>query len=127
MKDYVIYVGKKFGAEKDKEFAESDIFVFPTYYINETFGLVILEAMQQSTPVITTDVGGIPDIVIDGKTGLLVKQQDSSALAEKIKLLIDNKSLREELGKAGFEHFKQNFNIHKFESKMLSILSKDSF
>ena len=127
LKDYVIYVGKKFGAEKDKEFAESDIFVFPTYYINETFGLVILEAMQQSTPVITTDVGGIPDIVIDGKTGLLVKQQDSSALAEKIKLLIDNKSLREELGKAGFEHFKQNFNIHKFESKMLSIISKDSF
>lgn len=125
--DYVIYAGKKFGAEKDKEFAESDIFVFPTFYDNECFPLVLLEALQHKAPIISTSEGGIPDIIIDRKTGLISKQQDSSDLAKKIKLLIDNKSLREELGKAGFEHFKQNFNIHKFETKMLSILSKDSF
>lgn len=65
----VVYVGKKYGNEKDEFFRKSDIFAFPTYYEYETFGLVNLEAMQFCLPIVSTFEGGIPDVVEDGTTG----------------------------------------------------------
>jgi glycosyltransferase involved in cell wall biosynthesis len=117
----VTYVGKKFGAEKIPVFLNADIFAFPTYY--ETFGLVNLEAMQYELPVISTFEGGIPDIVIDGITGFLVRQKDSYALAEKLELLIHNKNLREKMGKKGKMHYQENFTLKHFENKMNKILN----
>jgi glycosyltransferase involved in cell wall biosynthesis len=116
------YVGKKYGREKEAIFSVSDIFVFPTYY--ETFGLVNLEAMQFSLPVVSTVEGGIPDIVEDGVTGYLVPQKDVNALAEKLKVLICNPKLRKQMGLAGRIKYKQYFTLKIFESRLKNILNE---
>lgn len=88
--NYVNYLGKKYGDEKSEILASSDIFVFPTCYPNECFPLVLLEAMQYEIPVVTTDEGGITDVVLDGVNGLICRKHDSKDLANKIGLLLDN-------------------------------------
>ncbi len=64
---------------------DAAIFVLPSYY--EAFGLVLLDAMAQGTPVVATRVGGIPEFVEDGKVGRLVPPHDDSALAEALRAL----------------------------------------
>ena len=121
LSEQVKYVGKKYGSDKEEAYVKSDIFVFPTYYNLETFGLVNLEAMQHSLPVISTPEGGIPDVVENGVTGYLVPQKNVIALAEKIAYLILNPQLREKMGKAGREKYEKEFTLEIFENKLLSI------
>ena len=80
LSEFAIYLGKKYGEEKNEEYAKSDIFVFPTFYPNECFPLVLLEAMQQGLPCISTNEGGIASIIDDGKTGFLVEKQKACAV-----------------------------------------------
>jgi glycosyltransferase involved in cell wall biosynthesis len=119
--DYVEYHGAKYGNEKLLYITLSDIFVSPTY--DDCFPLTLVEAMQHSLPVISTFEGGIPDIVINGKTGFLCQQQDAQELADKIQILIEDKDLRVKMGKNGYGHYKNNFTLKHFESNLLKILS----
>jgi len=68
-----------------QEMARHDVLVFPSLF--EGFGLVILEAMAQGTPVITTAHTGGPDVISDGEDGFLVPIRDATAIAEKLALL----------------------------------------
>ena len=122
LSDKIFAHGKKYNKDKFEFFDNADIFVFPTYYHNETFGLVILEAMQAKLPVISTFEGGIPDVVLNEKTGILIENKDSTKLAEKLKLLIDHPEMRKEMGEAGRKHYEENFTLQKFEHTMISIL-----
>ncbi len=118
----VNYLGKKFGMAKQEIFESTDIFVFPTFYSNECFPLVLLEAMSASLPIVSTFEGGIPDIVEDGTTGYLVHQKDAEALVEKLVVLINNPDLRERMGKAGREKYENEFTLNVFENRMTEIL-----
>ena len=120
-----IYWGKKFGSDKDAFFRNADIFVFPTYYPNECFPLVLLEAMQQGLPCISTPEGAISSIIEDGKTGLLVKRQDANDLSKKIAWMIEHITERKIMGRNGSERYRGLFTIEKFESGMNSILLKE--
>tara|TARA_B100000809_G_scaffold225176_1_gene235954 strand:- start:8821 stop:9918 length:1098 start_codon:yes stop_codon:yes gene_type:complete len=124
LKSEVSYVGKKYGKDKYIYMLESDIFVFPTYYSNETFGLVNLEAMQARLPVVSTDEGGIPDVVVDGVTGFIIPKRNPIALAEKLEMLIQNPKLRLEMGEAGYKKYKKEFTLEVFEQKLSNILHK---
>lgn len=73
-------------------YSKSHIFVLPT--LKETFGIVLIEAMHYSLPIITTQVGAIPELVIDGENGLLVPPRNSQALADAISKLIDSREIR---------------------------------
>lgn len=75
----------------------SDIFVLPS--ISEGFPLVILEAMASGLPIITTNVRGLPEIVIDHENGLMVKSKSPNDLADKILEIIHDDKLREEITK----------------------------
>jgi glycosyltransferase involved in cell wall biosynthesis len=81
--------------------ADADFFVGPsiTTSLNESegFGLVFLEALAAGLVVIGTNVGGIPEIVIDGKTGVLIEEKSSLAIVDAVMLLIRNDELREKL------------------------------
>ena len=121
---FVFYQGRKYGKEKYKAFEMSDIFVFPTFYDNETFGLVNLEAMAHRLPIVTTDEGGIPDVVIDGKNGLISKRKDSESLANCISCLLDDEMLRQKMGETGFKMLMEKFTEVKFEQRMLEYLQK---
>ena len=124
LENHVQYLGKLYGEHKTKVFASSDVFVLPTFYPNECFPLVLLEAMQNSMPIISTFEGGIPDIVQEGVTGLLVKQKDTKSLAEQLEVLIKNSNLRANMGFAAKAKFDQEYTLPLFEKRFANILTK---
>lgn len=126
LENEISYLGKKYNEEKKSVFLESDIFVFPTYYDNETFGLVNIEAMQANLPVISTPEGGISDVVDDGITGFLVPKKDIDYLAERLEELIINPQKRKEMGQKGFEKFKDSFTLQIFERRFTEIIQEIS-
>lgn len=77
----------------------------------EALGLTLLEAMAAGTPVIGTAVGGIPDAVEDGRTGLLVPSGDAAALADALRRLLDDRGLAERLAAAGREEVERRFSL----------------
>lgn len=119
--DCVKVRGPKYAAEKEHELKTANLFVFPTFYHNECFPLVILEAMQAGLPVISTKEGAIPDIIIDGKTGFLVEQRNARCLADKIKELIKDERLRRDMGIAAKSRFEKNFTLEIFEKRLCEI------
>lgn len=120
LENYVNITGPLYGDDKIQAYKEADIFVFPTY--NETFGIVNLEAMQFSLPVVSTFEGSIPDVVVDNVTGLLAKQEDHVMLAEKIAVLLDNPELGIEMGKKGAARFNEYFTLDHFEKNVNNTL-----
>ncbi|MBI4712555.1 MAG: glycosyltransferase family 4 protein [Planctomycetes bacterium] len=93
-----------------------DIFVLPSLY--EAFGIVLLEAMASAKPVIASRVNGIPEVVVDGKTGLLVPPANPSALSDAIIKLAADKTLAQKMGAAGYERVKDLFTIEQMIGKI---------
>lgn len=122
LSEKVKYLGVKYNEDKEIAFKEADIFVLPTYYSNECFPLVLLEAMKFGLPVISTYEGGIPDIVEDGVTGYLVPQKDVNKLADKLQLLIEDNLLRDRMGSAGRLKYEAQFTFNRFENRMKDLL-----
>jgi glycosyltransferase involved in cell wall biosynthesis len=122
LQNQVEYQGKKYETDKELIFSESDIFIFPTFYSKETFGLVNLEAMQHSLPIISTNEGAIPDVVINGVNGFIVPQQNSKVLANKLEILIKDPELRIKMGLAGKKLYEEKFTLEIFEKRMVEIL-----
>jgi len=120
--DVITYWGAKYGNEKKKFFKNTDVFVFPTY--NETFGIVILEAMMHGLPVISTFEGAIPEIVKNGTSGFLVHQKKVLELAEKLEVLIKDPSLRLKMGHEGKNIYMKKFTIDVFENRLWTILEE---
>lgn len=110
----VQFLGVRTDEAKWKTYAEADIMVFPSFFESESFGRVLIEAMQFELPVVATRWRGIPSIVEDGKSGFLVPIKDSQALAEKIAILLKDPTRREEMGKRGREIFLERFTIERF-------------
>jgi trehalose synthase len=77
----------------------------------EGFGLVITEALWKGTPVVASNVGGIPTQMVDGETGFLLEPLDYDGFAEKIVLLMQDADLRTRLGMQAKEHVRSNFLI----------------
>jgi len=86
-----------------------DIFVLSSDF--EGFGIVLIEAMAAGKPVVATRVGGVPEVVEDGVTGLLVPPRDASALAEAILRLAEDEVLRRKMGEKGKERAISRFDI----------------
>ena len=78
-------------------YAAADVFVLPSMF-QETFGLVVLEAFSAGVPVIAFRSGGVPELVEDGKNGLLVAQGDAEALLGAMRTLLSDADLRARLG-----------------------------
>ncbi|MFQ5909811.1 MAG: glycosyltransferase family 4 protein, partial [Thermoplasmata archaeon] len=82
-----------------------DIFVLPSRM--EGWGLAIMEAMAMRKPVVATRVGGIPELVKDGRTGYLADLGDVLGLSEAIRKLTENPSLREKMGREGRRYVRE--------------------
>lgn len=117
-----VYQGRKYGEEKHEAFEHADVFVFPTYY--ETFGLVNLEAMEHKLPVVTTNEGGITDVVRNGENGLIADRKNSETLADNIEILLDSEDMRHKMGEDGYRKFKEKFTLKAFEQKFVECMHK---
>ena len=117
-----VYHGRKYGKEKEDFLRKASMFVFPTFYFNECFPLVILEAMMYGLPVISTDEGGIKDEVADGVNGFVVKTENTYALADAIQLLLEDSKMRNRMGNEGRRIFLEKFTMRQFEYNMKRIL-----
>ena len=95
----VCFLGEVSHESVPEVLAGIDVFAMPSIY--EGFGVAALEAAAMEVPVVATDVYGIPDVVADGETGLLVRPRDVGALAGALGRLVDDEVLRRRLGQAG--------------------------
>lgn len=103
-----------------EEYARADIFVAPSRY--ESFGLIFLEAMMHGAACVGTRVGGIPEVIEDGATGLLVPPDDPAALAAALCRLVQDSPLRQRLGAAGLAAYRSRFSAAR-----MAELVEDSF
>ena len=117
LNEMVLYLGKKYGEDKNEKYASSDLFVAPS--MNEAFPLVNLEAMEFKLPVIASDVGGVSAEVKDGENGFLCTPGDTDGLTKSIIKILDNSDLRIKMGEDGYRKYKENFTLKAFENKMV--------
>ncbi len=115
--EHVIFAG--FRDDVPQVLSGLDVSVLATNF--EGFGLVIVEAMAQGTPVIATEVGGVTEIIVDQDTGLLHRPADDADLAAKILTLLSDKALAERLAGAGRRLVGDRFTIQGFASNMASL------
>lgn len=100
-------------------FRQADVFIFPSI-CQEAFGMPIAEAMVAEIPVVATQAGAFPELVEDGKTGILVQRSDPDALAEAILKLLADEQLSKSMGKAGCEKAVDLFSFEKIADELLA-------
>jgi glycosyltransferase involved in cell wall biosynthesis len=85
-----------------------DLTVLPS--LQEGFGVVLIESLAQAKPVVATCVGGIPEIVRDGETGILVPSKDAEALERGIRHVLEHPDVAKRLGACGHELVRQKYS-----------------
>jgi glycogen synthase len=136
-REHVILISEMLPRDKVKVlYSHAMVFVCPSLY--EPFGIINLEAMSCETPVVGSAVGGIPEIIVEGKTGYLVPLESVSrtdfnpknplqfqkALAEKVNVLLDNPDLAKEMGKEGRKRVLEKFSWESIAKKTLDFYSE---
>jgi L-malate glycosyltransferase len=86
-----------------------DIYAAPSRLDSESFGVAVIEAGACGLPVVVSDVGGLPEVVVAGETGLVVPRDDVPALQAALKCLVLDPALRERLGAAGRAHVEREY------------------
>jgi len=92
--------------------------------LREGFGLTVSEALWKGTPVVATNVGGIPLQILDGKTGFLARPKDYDAIADRVLQILRDPDLGAELGQAGREHVRKHFLMPRLLLDWLNLLAE---
>jgi len=125
IKDNVFLLGFQPYSVLMEEMKNCHIFMLPSVTAadgdTEGQGTVFLQAQAVGVPVLSTFHNGIPEGVINGKTGYLVEERNSDALSEKLNLLLENPDSWEVMGKAGRENVEENFEVKKQTVKLEKI------
>jgi colanic acid/amylovoran biosynthesis glycosyltransferase len=126
LQDRVALSGAKPQREIRQRLAAASVFVLPSV-VDAHGGMdnlptVITEAMAAGLPVISTDVAGIPEMVVQNETGFLVGPGDAVTLAGAIEKVIDDRSLAQKLGEAGYERAQELFSIEKNVRDLCAII-----
>ena len=127
IKDKTTVISGLSRAELDARFAACDVFIFPSIIDDrgdtEGLGLVAVEAMYHSKPVIASAVGGVLDIIRDNETGYLVPQRDPAALADKILAVKKDYTAALKIAAAGREDALKRFSWESITGKFLQVYS----
>jgi glycosyltransferase involved in cell wall biosynthesis len=99
--------------------AAMDLFVLPS--LNEGMGRVLVEAMAMELPCIASRVSGVPDVVEDGLTGVLVPPRDPQALAREISTLIEHRERAREMGRQGRLKVVPEFSVERMITKLEAV------
>jgi glycosyltransferase involved in cell wall biosynthesis len=124
----VTFHGPAPNEELQRRYAEADIFILPAIVDDrgdtEGLGVVLVEALCFQTPVIASNVGGIPDVIIHERTGLLVPQKDSPALAQAIEQLLSDRALAQSLAEQGLDHATHYFDWERITQLWLKLYAR---
>ncbi len=127
----ITFVGKVPFPEVLKFYDLADVFLhMPIHYFRrshsfchtETMGRSLLEANAAALPIVTTDIGGVSNVVTDGVNGFLVEEEDFRAAGEKL-LLLQDSILREKMGEAGRSMVEEKYSLDKYFSKLQTLLT----
>lgn len=117
----VTFLGWVDHAQLGSYYARARLVVVPSRW-PEPFGMVGLEAMWSSRPVVAFGVGGIPDWLVDGETGFTVPEQDTHAFAQAIDQLLGNDAQAERMGIAGYERARTHYRHEAFLDRTEALL-----
>ncbi len=122
---HVLFTGKLPAAELAREYREANVFVLPAIVDHkgdtEGLGVVLIEAMESGLPVIASDVGGIPDVVVDNVSGLLVPEKSPVALADAIKRLAEDPQLTVQLLEGARNRIAEHFTWDNITKRQIEI------
>lgn len=120
--DVTSFIGKVDHNEVPVELAKLDVYVALSR--EESFGVAVIEAGAVGKPVVVSNVGGLPEVVLDGKTGFIVPPEDPLAASLVIEQLIRDHSLREKIGTAAQLHVSANYNWEVCLENMKNLYSQ---
>ena len=118
------FPGVQIGAEKWEYYRCADIFVFPSFYHSETFGIVLLEAMCFSLPVVASRWRGIPDVVEDGACAILCDPRDVTSCREALLQLVEDSGLRKRMARVARDRYVRYFTVETHRRAMERALSQ---
>lgn len=118
LSNYVFFLGPKLYSEIESYHNMLDIGVYISLF--ESFGVAQLESLACGVPVIASNIGGIPEVVIDGETGFLVPPKNPEKTAGAIMKLVLDKNLRDKMGKKGREFVIANYSWNDCINKLIS-------
>jgi glycosyltransferase involved in cell wall biosynthesis len=124
LEDRAHFTGWEFKLDDIPEvMASLDVFVHCSIR-PEPFGLVLVEAMATGTPLVASCDGGVPEVVINGETGILFPPEDEIALAAAVSLLLSDKGLRVETGRAGRAHVEKYFEVGGYARRVGAVIDQ---
>jgi glycosyltransferase involved in cell wall biosynthesis len=118
------FPGVQIGYGKWEYYRNADIFLFPSFFHSETFGLVLVEAMCFSLPVVATRWSGIPEVVEEGSCAILCEPRDVAGCRDALVQLVNDSSLRKRMGRKARERYLRYFTIGAHRKAMENALSQ---
>lgn len=120
--DRIDWVGRVGHAEVPDELRKMDVYAALSKLDSESFGVAVIEASACGVPVVVSDVGGLPEVVVQDATGFVVPRSDPSAAAQKIELLLYSPEIRERMGGSGRKHVLSHYEWDNCVDRMLEVL-----
>lgn len=117
----------RYGDEKWQEFAEADVFAFPSFYRSENLPLVVIEAMGMSLPIVSTNWRGLPSLVQDGVNGYLSEPRAIEALSDNIVKLASSAALRQQMAEKSREIYLRKFTFRRHLYAISSCLKEANY
>ncbi len=120
--DRIQFVGHVNHAQVPHELAQLDVYVALSR--QESFGVAVIEAGAAARPVVVSDAGGLPEVVLDGVTGLVVPRENPQAAADAIECLLCDADLRQRMGAAARRHVAQHYSWDACVETMLKVYER---
>ncbi|MBA7689291.1 GDP-mannose-dependent alpha-(1-6)-phosphatidylinositol monomannoside mannosyltransferase [subsurface metagenome] len=125
IKNYVKILGAVEQDEILKLYQQAHIFVLPSVTASngdqEGIPVVLMEAQAVGLPIISTYHSGIPEVIMDGKSGFLVPEKDVNALADRLDYLIEHPEIWSEMGRCGRNFVEEKYDIKKLNQQLVEI------
>jgi glycosyltransferase involved in cell wall biosynthesis len=109
-----------YSKDVDSFYTEAVVYLQPS--LIESFGLSVLEAMYYRLPSVVSDIGGLPELIVNGKTGFVVNVEKNEEMVNKVNILLNNRDLRLKIGESAHKVYLDKFSYESWRNNMLSIL-----
>mgnify|MGYP001241815892 CR=1 FL=1 len=119
--DLVSFAGRIPNDEVPRYINKMDVFCVPSTEDSESFGVAAVESMACGVPVVVSNVGGLPEVVVENETGFIVPKENPEQLAKAVIHLLENAELRNKMGQNGIVHVKKNYNWIENAKGMLKL------